>query len=383
MQSLKLFARSQQRSHYFSSTRWLTSVSTKRISTPLKKLIKPFFLKCHPDVQMTPESKKVNLEAIQTINSFMDTLDATCDGKTVEWPTKLPVEFLLIREEITGRKRKPVERATRRTVELLVPSQSLRNSIVSSTGIQRQQYINKLYTSVKNEFIKILQVARISIPTDLDESFEKDAWDGKGIRKDAMDRNPDVFRRRFDTDERPTRRDSRSEARDRFFENFDQEEYRRIYNKLLGFTPPDMATKGAISRHYQRRQELINSVITKVHISKEADIEMLDQLITLRRISLLLEDNFDELYMETFGRMWEELTIVLTDPRQFSISGSSINRRKKRGLETGFQFTYCADKRVTAHIPIDFQDEEFLNEMQKNLLDWFNLVDELESSFSI
>jgi len=383
MQSLKLFARSQQRSHYFSSTRWLTSVSTKRISTPLKKIIKPFFLKCHPDVQMTPESKKVNLEAIQTINSFMDTLDATCDGKTVEWPTKLPVEFLLIREEITGRKRKPVERATRRTVELLVPSQSLRNSIVSSTGIQRQQYINKLYTSVKNEFIKILQVARISIPTDLDESFEKDAWDGKGIRKDAMDRNPDVFRRRFDTDERPTRRDSRSEARDRFFENFDQEEYRRIYNKLLGFTPPDMATKGAISRHYQRRQELINSVITKVHISKEADIEMLDQLITLRRISLLLEDNFDELYMETFGRMWEELTIVLTDPRQFSISGSSINRRKKRGLETGFQFTYCADKRVTAHIPIDFQDEEFLNEMQKNLLDWFNLVDELESSFSI
>mmetsp|Transcript_28157 Transcript_28157/g.41591 ORF Transcript_28157/g.41591 Transcript_28157/m.41591 type:complete len:315 (-) Transcript_28157:71-1015(-) len=314
----------------------------------------------------------------------MDTLDATCDGKLVDWPSFLPVEFLLITEEITGRKRKPIERVTRRTVELDVPSQSLRNLIVSSTGLQRQHHINKLYTAVKNEFLKILQVARISVPMILDESFEKKSWDEEEVADEVMDQNNNFMRRRFDTDERPKRRKSRYEAsRDRFFVNFEPDKFRRIYRETFGVTDAELTTKGAISKHYERRQELINRLITRVSISKEADIGMLDQLITLRRISLLLEDNFDDLYMEDFGRMWEDLNIILTDPRQYGVSDSALNQRRKRGLESGFQFTYCADNRVTVHIPIDFRDEEFLNEMKKNLWDWFNLVDDLESSFGL
>ena len=42
----------------------------------------------------------------------------------------------------------------------------------------------------------------------------------------------------------------------------------------------------------------------KVRINNDADIEMLDQLMTLRRLSLILEDNFEKLHMEEFGRMW-------------------------------------------------------------------------------
>ena len=40
------------------------------------------------------------------------------------------------------------------------------------------------------------------------------------------------------------------------------------------------------------------------------------QLIAIRRLSLILYDNFDYLKMEKMGRMWEQLVIVLTPPRR-------------------------------------------------------------------
>jgi hypothetical protein len=45
-------------------------------------------------------------------------------------------------------------------------------------------------------------------------------------------------------------------------------------------------------------------------------LDVIAQLVAIRRLSLLLYDNFDHLQMERMGRMWERLVIVFTPPRR-------------------------------------------------------------------
>ncbi|KAL9182464.1 hypothetical protein ACHAXT_013116 [Thalassiosira profunda] len=59
-------------------------------------------------------------------------------------------------------------------------------------------------------------------------------------------------------------------------------------------------------------------------------LDVVAQLIAIRRLSLLLYDNFDRLRMEKMGRMWERLVIVLTPPR-----GLTKERRRQALLEDG------------------------------------------------
>mmetsp|Transcript_21060 Transcript_21060/g.34848 ORF Transcript_21060/g.34848 Transcript_21060/m.34848 type:complete len:388 (-) Transcript_21060:1295-2458(-) len=353
-----------------------TSSTSNRISPSLKKMMKPFFLKCHPDVHTTDTSKQVNMEALQNINGFMDTLDATCEGKVVDWPTMLPIEFLLKTDEITGRKKKKEEIITRRKVELVVPPVSLRNLIVSSKGNDRKQSIQRLQNEVKREMAKLLQVAGLAVPRDVDDIMNEDEyWDGV-LENEILeeDRSAGGVGRRFTTDERP--KSKREKARDRFVRSLDREKFDKMYNAAVKDMEADSATSGFIKNHAILRQDLVNSVIAKVRIDKEAEIEMLDELITLRRLSLIMEDNFDKLQMEEFGRMWEDLTIILANPRDFGTSETAMRKRRKRGQESGFRFTYCADNKVTIHVPLDFRDEELLAELDRNLSDWFNMVDE-------
>lgn len=72
----------------------------------------------------------------------------------------------------------------------------------------------------------------------------------------------------------------------------------------------------------------------------------------------------------------EELTVILTNPRAFGTSETALHKRRKRGQESGFQFTYCADNRITIHVPIGFRGEELMTELDQNLWDWFNMVDD-------
>ncbi|KAL7540946.1 hypothetical protein ACHAXR_010506 [Thalassiosira sp. AJA248-18] len=52
-------------------------------------------------------------------------------------------------------------------------------------------------------------------------------------------------------------------------------------------------------------------------------LDVVAQLIAIRRLSLILYDNFDHLNMEKMGRMWEQLVIVFKPPR-----GGGDNTRK-------------------------------------------------------
>jgi hypothetical protein len=59
-------------------------------------------------------------------------------------------------------------------------------------------------------------------------------------------------------------------------------------------------------------------------------LDVVAQLVAMRRLSILLCDSFDVLKMEKMGRMWERLVIVLTPPRRGvgPVPPSAVRRRE-------------------------------------------------------
>jgi len=355
----------------------------------LRNMMKPFYLKCHPDVQASETAKEVNLAALKTINSLMDTMEATCNGKLVDWPITLDVEFLI---PIHDPKVKKMELTSRRTVELLLPPKSLRDTIIRSMGEQKQQAMESLQRKIKFEFAKILKIAGLPAPDLIDyanddgSAIDMNSWlhDEIGLN-DYEDGNPlkpkrgmnHSFggRQRFTTNQRPERPQTPWEqSRARFTSNIDQKKLNEMYQGALVEMQADIATYGYM-KDARRRQDFISSILARVRLDKDATkIDTMEQLVAFRRFSLIFNDNFDDLKFEDMGKMWEELTIVLTDPRSYSTAGTSIRKRKTRFLDSGFRFTYSADNTVTVHIPIDFQDDELMVELKQNLSDFAELV---------
>jgi hypothetical protein len=360
-------------------------------------MLKPFYLKCHPDVQTSVVAKKVNLAALQTMNGFLDTIQATCiEGRVVEWPTTIEIEFLVLLEndKPAAKRRRPKEPPTttsRRRVELTVPSVALRDEIVSSVNTaSKRRAIARLERQVQLELAKVLKVAGLPAPSshvlsstlgdEDDDEYNYDDWlEDAWYHELELDKVNDpgaTFRRRFDySQQRPRRPKTRYEqSRERFVRDFDWKRHQQLYEEAVRDMEADLATEGGIAHSEKRRQDVIAKILSKVRIAKDSDIDLLEQLIALRRLSLILSDNFDALEMEDMGRMWEDLVIVLTGAREYSTSGSSLHRRRNRHEESGFQFTYGADERLVIHIPIDFRDEELLTELDRNLWDFYNLV---------
>eukprot|EP00957_Ditylum_brightwellii_P151153 11509422-Ditylum_brightwellii.AAC.1 len=83
------------------------------------------------------------------------------------------------------------------------------------------------------------------------------------------------------------------------------------------------------------------------------------------------------------GRLWEQTTLVLTPERQLlkeieeegSLEKSAIGRKKKKKLskESGFKFALQSNDDVTIYVPIDFQDDEFVEELSVYMWDLYNL----------
>jgi hypothetical protein len=91
----------------------------------------------------------------------------------------------------------------------------------------------------------------------------------------------------------------------------------------------------------ERRERLVSQICSNVRIlrlKQEVDeimgkndeeyddipggLDVVQQLIAIRRLNLILYDNFDYLQMENMGRMWENIGIVLLPPR--------VNRRRSQ-----------------------------------------------------
>ena len=81
--------------------------------------------------------------------------------------------------------------------------------------------------------------------------------------------------------------------------------------------------------------------------------------------------------------MWESCRIVLTQSRPFNVSPSALHKRRtaRNGAAaaaeaTGFSFTLHPDFSVTIHVPIDFRDDELIQELDRNVWDFYNFIDD-------
>ena len=134
-------------------------------------------------------------------------------------------------------------------------------------------------------------------------------------------------------------------------------------------------TSGFITEN--RKRQIIADVISRIRFCDDNSIPLnnvnetinpLEQLIAIRRISLLFMDHFDKLKIEMNGRIWDNLIIILSNDQKHNLIQRK-KRLKKQSGESGFKFTLCGDTIPVAivTVPIDFLDDEILHEFDRNL----------------
>lgn len=358
-------------------------------SISLRNIVKPFMLKCHPDVQRSDSAREINLTAIQNLNSFLDTLQTMSTGKAMRLPDDriVEIDFVLQLEDdgsssqLGLKKRKKATAAgfynSRRKVELLLPPPHL-----SDDASWNARSRAKVERHGMQQVVKLLKVAGLSIPSAslANENNEqadalRDAWEQDlGMSEDENDNGvapSENSRPHFDYRRPPKSNYERS--RERFASNINWKRYDQLYQQAVVDMNADLATEGLIRNNRKLRTKLIATIVSNVRV-KDESIDVLEQLTAARRLSLLLESHFDDLHLEDFGNMWENLVLILTPSREYSTSGSARHRRQGHAAEDGFAFTLHPDYSVTIHVPIDFRDDELVQELDRNLWDFYNLV---------
>jgi hypothetical protein len=347
-------------------------------------MVKPFLLKCHPDVQRSDTARQINLKAIQNLNSYLDTLQTISSGKLTQRTDSRMVEidFVLHLEEgkaePMGLKKKkknaPSVHSSRRKVELMLPPERLCNEAAQNARSRQQLDGHNM-----QEIVKLLKVAGLPTPSaveinDSDHAAAlQNAWeDDLGVGEyDDSAAGTGTGRPHFDYRRPQTTHYERS--RQRFTANINWKRYDELYRQAVVDMNADLATEGLVRDNQKLRRKMIATIVANVRVQDES-IDVLEQLTAARRLSLLFEDNFDHLHLEDFGNMWENMVLVLTPSREYNVSSSARYRRHRRSLDSEFAFTLHPDYSVTIHVPIDFQDDELLQELDRNLWDFYNLV---------
>jgi hypothetical protein len=368
----------------------------------LRGMVKPFLLKCHPDVQRTDDAKTINLSAIQHLNSYLDTVQTILSAHSLSKRTQEPstrifeVDFMMTLPEQTvssGRAKKlkklKVEEGdaptSRRKVELALPPLDLCRRLASLPhGPELTELRDKVQRHSSIQLVRLLKVASLPVPKDLDTEAEnedgnmQDFWS----HELGLDQQGQTRVSRFDFVENEQQR-AYHQNRERFTRSINWKKFDALYKKAVADMKADFATEGLIKDHTGRRRSTIANILSKLRLQEETD--PVQQLVAIRRLSLLLDEHFETLSMEEFGRLWESCKFVLTPERQYNTSSSALHKRRLQRADTGFSFTLHPDFSVTIEIPIDFRDDELIQELERNVWDIYDLLeadDGFESIFS-
>lgn len=350
-------------------------------------MVKPFFLRAHPDVQTSPTAKDSNLIAIQNLNAFLDSAEARTKPTaklTRNEKTVYEVDFCItVEERIKGKKEQIL---CRRKVELTLPKLTANNALPMSKEKQM-----KFQAHVEQQLVKLLHIAGMKAPStafggyqeksDLEEDL-KQAWEQS--LKDGY------FSRLSSAQIRRVRQQKYHQNRKDFVSQINWKRYDDVYQETVQDIRANWATEGLIRNNPQRRMAYIAEILSKIRIEEvkedeeEMEMEEVDpvlQLIAIRRLSLLLGEYFDELLLEELGRMWESTVIVLTPARSYNTSQSALYKQRKRQIKgdvmanDGFAFALHHDNSVTIHIPVDFRDDELLSQLKRHVKDYSSLID--------
>lgn len=139
---------------------------------------------------------------------------------------------------------------------------------------------------------------------------------------------------------------------------------------LLMYTPTRLLLTLCNRNNPKARRVVLSKILSNIKFTDT--VTPLERLVAYRRLLRLIDDNFDELSIEDFGKYWEELSIIITESRPFNTSSSAMKKRRERNLETGYSFTIHHDDSVTVKVPVDFQDDELIQELQRNVGDFYD-----------
>jgi hypothetical protein len=267
---------------------------------------------------------------------------------------------------------------------------------------------NRLKAHARDQLYKVLTVAGLPTPgrSSLYDDSETSGsgrsrsdiqdeilFDEMGFESDGAQtgmggaRNTERIRERMKKDHETPFQKSRQD----FMKRIDWKRFKKEYDEVMSDAEADYMTRDAIKRNAERRADLISSICSRICIAPPAassrneipantleallrghqedeGLGVAQQLIAIRRITLLLEDNFDDLCLEEMGSFWEHNKIILTPERRPIMA---LGVRKPRAQDSGFQFHHHANDTVSIHVPVDFRDDEFVNEMNRNVWDFY------------
>eukprot|EP00563_Minutocellus_polymorphus_P013566 CAMPEP_0181049788 /NCGR_PEP_ID=MMETSP1070-20121207/16173_1 /TAXON_ID=265543 /ORGANISM="Minutocellus polymorphus, Strain NH13" /LENGTH=541 /DNA_ID=CAMNT_0023128697 /DNA_START=1 /DNA_END=1623 /DNA_ORIENTATION=- len=381
---------------------------------------------------------------------------ATQAAGRIELQPRYEVEFLVpcsSDDDVGGKKRKKrgggtegQPSYTRRSIIITYPA-SLRDDVQIADGLGRYSLAaaSALRRRTATEIVRLLKVAGASVPEDVlgslmngdssdfggdgmvgstsygHEDYLVDELDLRGLGVDTF-----LKRGRFsggsDAAAGATRpRTQYEKSRQEFVKSVDWAELRRRSEQALRDAEGDVVTSRIMKRDERRKEQMVSNILARVTVDpnpvlvcgsidnaddnatqsktiedkrtdEEKGLDPLQQLIALRRLSLLLADNYEELQIDEMGKLWDNTHIVLTPSRDSgdgsptrdeggntivqSSAAYGIPRRRNpliSGKESGFKFTYGSDGGITIYVPVDFADEELTLQLTSNVWDVYNL----------
>ena len=240
--------------------RWRPFSSQQQQEPPsLKRLIQPFVMKCHPDMarqQGLPDSaRKVNLEAIQNLNSYVDGINKLikpASNNLYPFPNEnhtVDIEFVIPLEQNTeepintsnSSSQQFVVSTSRRKLEFLVPPMDM-------PPIKVQKYATR-------QFLKLLRISDLPVPTSL-AVFDYDDEDDEvqdGDYRGSQQQQPGSSRRRP--------KSAWEASRERFWrrhnQSLDHQKFNRMYKEALHDAQIHIRTRNWIRDNPKLRHKLL------------------------------------------------------------------------------------------------------------------------------
>lgn len=159
--------------------------------------------------------------------------------------------------------------------------------------------------------------------------------------------------------------------RQTFLSKINWNKVNQLYDDMMADMKANNETKHLIRNNPNLRSKCLAKILS--NISFTSDVPALERLVAYRRLVRILDEHFDYLMLEEMGKFWEEqLKWNITKSRDYNTSPSALRKRRmKKKLETGYKFTIHHDNSVTMDIPVDFRTEELIEELYRNINDFF------------
>ncbi|KAL3906301.1 MAG: hypothetical protein SGILL_009325 [Bacillariaceae sp.] len=298
-----------------------------------------------------------NLKAIQNLNAYLDAALRFMKHPTKPYPFSssefTEIEFVMAFQRGTGRAMndtgagamagQPVT-TSRRKVELQVPP-------VSYSPSQVQNHVQR-------QIVKLLKIADLPVPASLPAVEEVDNND----KSQQLTHQQQHSKR-----QRPLT--PWQASRQRFWSRIQWNKFDKLYKEALQDAQAHLLTRHKIRNTPKLRQELLAKILSTIQFTDQ--VLPLERLVAYRRLLRLLDEHFDDLHLEDFGTFWEEkMTWIVTEARPYNTSSSAMRKRRQRHLETGYSFAIHADDTVTVTVPIDFSNDELVQELRRNIMDF-------------